>query len=107
MSRCKAMAYTNDPANLVIRCELEEHETGSHASKKDLDAVLLTEPTPALKLNPDPLTPFQESFNHLADRVGAFLEGMKDVIEVFEPPKNLPHDPALRRDPRKWGKKRR
>jgi hypothetical protein len=39
MSRCKAMAYTNNPNDLIIRCELEGHETGSHASKKDLAAI--------------------------------------------------------------------
>jgi hypothetical protein len=28
---------------------------------------------------------------------------VEDFYRAFEPPKNLPHDPALRKDRRKWG----
>lgn len=93
MSRCKAMAYTNDPNELVIRCELEEHETGSHASKKDLAAIGA------------PASDLAAALNHAAGVINDFAVGLKDTLETFTPPKNLPHDPSLRRDRRKWGGK--
>lgn len=91
MSRCTAMAYTNDPAKLVIRCELSEGHGGNHASAKDLAAV------------DGRLDALQAGMSEAARMINSFVEGMRDVITVFERPKNLPHDPALRKDRRKWG----
>ncbi|QPX62642.1 hypothetical protein SEA_WOLLYPOG_71 [Arthrobacter phage Wollypog] len=35
MAQCRAIAWTGNPQELVIRCQLEEGHKGSHASPLD------------------------------------------------------------------------
>ena len=46
-----------------------------------------------------------EVFNIFAEALKPAVDAMNSFAEMFAPPPNLPHDPALLRDRRKWGGK--
>ena len=53
----------------------------------------------------------QHAWVVLGEAFQGIVEALNDVVmpavealnRIFEPPKNLPHDPSLLRDRRKWG----
>lgn len=46
---------------------------------------------------------FAEAVKPLREAFDVAVEFAETVNQTFEPPKNLPHDPSLRNDRRKWG----
>jgi len=56
----------------------------------------------AARLAGVPLTEVVEAFRKFAEEVTKATDILADYVKP-DPPKNIPHDPALRKDRRKWG----
>lgn len=56
-----------------------------------------------LDIRAEQVDAYAEAFMELGRQVTRSLAEMASALPVFEPPKNLPHDPSLRKDRRKWG----
>lgn len=46
---------------------------------------------------------FQGLVDAFAEIVTPVIDAVSSFAKIFEPPNNLPHDPSLLRDRRKWG----
>ena len=51
-----------------------------------------------------PMADLVEAFQKIAEQAATMQEAADEVYaEIHRAPKNLPHDPSLRKDRRKWG----
>jgi hypothetical protein len=46
---------------------------------------------------------FSKAWEEISATLAPAIEAAAEFGRIFEPPKNLPHDPSLLRDRRKWG----
>ena len=74
-------------------------QTTGTCTCNDLQRAALLE---AARLASVPLAEVVEAFRKMAEEVTKATDIFADYVKP-QPPKNIPHDPALRKDRRNWG----